>query len=170
MKQAVVPAQVTTIEDRIAGNLNLSQLLLLVAPIFIGSLLYFALPPIGHPAIYKFVMLAMLFLLCGILAIRIKGKIVLFWIIILASYNVRPRYYLFNKQSQHGRELLATEKLIEEEVEVEEKATQARQPLSLSTADMLHVRSILDNPASNLRFENRKGNLYVRITEIKQEG
>ena len=40
MRTTVVPAQVTTVEDKIAGNLGLSQLLLLTLPVFGGSALF----------------------------------------------------------------------------------------------------------------------------------
>ena len=77
MKVTIVPAQVTTVEDRIAGNLGLSQLLLLTTPVFSGSLLYVVLPPVFHGAIYKLVLIVALFIICSLMAIRIKGKILL---------------------------------------------------------------------------------------------
>jgi hypothetical protein len=170
MKQTVVPAQVTTVEDRIAGNLSLSQIMLLIAPVFAGTGIYLVMPPIGKPAIYKFVLLATLFLVCAVLAVRIKGKIVLFWLNVLIRYNSRPRYFVFNKQTTYAREITPANKVPEPVVEVENKSERVKRQLSLTPADMLHVRSILDNPAANLHFENKKGSLYVRITEIQQEG
>lgn len=169
MKQTVVPAQVTTVEDRIAGNLSLSQIMLLIAPVFVGTGAYLILPPIGKGAIYKFVIMAVLFLVCAMLAIRIRGKIVLFWLNVLICYNTRPRYFVFNKQTTYAREVTTTTKTPEPVLEVENKSERVKRQLSLTTADMLHIRSILDNPAANLHFENRKGSLYVRITEIQQE-
>ena len=37
MKMTVVPAQVTTVEDRIIGNLGFSQILLLIVPVFAAA-------------------------------------------------------------------------------------------------------------------------------------
>src|ERR1039458_6831582 len=105
MKVTIVPAQVTTVEDRIAGNLRLSQLLLLTTPVFSGSLLYVVLPPVFHGAIYKLVLIVALFIICSLMAIRIKGKILLLWLVVLVHYNLRPRFYVFNKLSTHGREM-----------------------------------------------------------------
>jgi len=45
MKTTTVPAQVTTVEDRLAGNLSLTQLLLLVCPVFVSCLIYVVFPP-----------------------------------------------------------------------------------------------------------------------------
>lgn len=170
MKVTVVPAQVTTVEDRIAGSLGLSQIMLLAAPIFGGSALYVVLPPVGHSAIYKLVIIALLFFLCGLLAIRIKGKIVLLWLITLLRYNARPRYYLYNKRSLHGREDYRDSVLLELEDEPVVISRRLRDTLALSPADMVELEELIANPATNLSFEtNKKGRLYVRITEIKQE-
>lgn len=166
MKVTVVPAQVTTVEDRIAGSLGLSQLLLLAAPVFGGSTLYIILPPTLHNAAYKVVIMVLLFLLCSLLAIRIKGKILLFWLATILRYNLRPRYYVFNKRSLHGREQYEDVAQVLEEAETSQ-SEKARIPLALSTAEVVELENLMDNPAANLSFESRKGQLYVRITEVK---
>src|SRR5947209_20569411 len=98
MKVTVVPAQVTTVEDRIVGSLGLSQILLLATPVFGGTMLYAILPPNFHSAIYKLIVIALLFATCGLMAIRIRGKILLLWLIVMLRYNLRPRYFVFNKR------------------------------------------------------------------------
>ena len=45
MKMTVVPAQVTTVEDRIIGSLGFSQILLLVIPIFVSAGVFALVPP-----------------------------------------------------------------------------------------------------------------------------
>lgn len=168
MKITVVPAQITTMEDRIAGNLGLSQLLLLAAPVFGGSALYVVLPPNMHSADYKLIAIATLYVVCSLLAIRIRSKILLFWIILLLRYNLRPRYYVFNKRSLFGRDNYSPVKLAEEE-EVSIKPQRVRKPLSLSVAELIGLQEIMENPAANLSFETKKGNLYVNITEVNQK-
>jgi hypothetical protein len=169
MKVTVVPAQITTIEDRIAGNLGLNQLLLLVAPVFIGSALYIVLPPTMHSATYKLVTIAALAFVCGLLAVRIKGKILLLWLIVILKFNLRPRYYMFNKNSSFGREMPPNISSEESSVGVIDKPTARHRLRSLTTADAARVLALIENPAANLSFENsRKGGLYVRVTEIKE--
>src|ERR1035437_3790831 len=99
MKITVVPAQVTTVEDRVAGNLGFSQLILFAIPVFGGSLLYAALPPSMSASAYKLVIIGIVAVFNSVLAIRIKGKILLLWMIVLLRYNLRPRFYLFNKNT-----------------------------------------------------------------------
>lgn len=170
MKQTVVPAQVTTVEDRIAGNLGLSQLLLLVTPIFISTAVYFLLPPFAHLTIYKLVLMTTFVFVCSMLAIRIKGTIVLYWITILLKYNLRPRYFVFDKRTLDGREEYTSSIASDQTTEETSKPKLSRKLLSLSTAEIVRLESLIDNPAANLHFEtNKKGGLYVRITEIKQE-
>jgi len=168
MKVTVVPAQVTTVEDRIAGNLGLSQLLLLVTPVFGGCILYVILPPVGHAAVYKFVLMFLLLFACSLLAIRVRGKIVLFWLAVIVSYNLRPRYYLFDKHSLNGRETYAAPAVAVKEPPQAKPERQPETP-ALSVAERVRVENLMVNPAANLAFETRKGGLYVRIRQVKQE-
>jgi hypothetical protein len=71
MKMTVVPAQVTTVEDRIIGSLGFSQILLLVVPIFISAALFAVLSPVMGSAVYKYIIMGIIALICCILAIRI---------------------------------------------------------------------------------------------------
>lgn len=170
MRVTAVPAQVTTVEDRIAGRLGMSQMVLLFIPIIFGSLLYAGLPPAMHSAPYKLVVLTLLLCTCGILAIRIKGKIVLFWIAVLLRYWLRPRYYVFDKRSVHGRNQYHGAVEVDETEEKEEKPERSRLISPLTLDDLIRVKDVIENPEANLGFEVRKGGLYVRITEVKQEG
>ena len=99
MKVTVVPAQVTTVEDRIIGNLGFSQVLLLIVPVFFGAGLFALLPPMMGGALYKYMTLAVLGFICAILSIRIKGRIIASWLTTILRYNLRPKYYLFNKNT-----------------------------------------------------------------------
>ncbi len=167
MRTAIVPAQVTTVEDRIAGNLSLSQLLLLTGPVFGSSALFVLLPPFFNYAVYKVVLIAGLAVLCGLLAIRIKEQILLMWLVTLLRYNLRPRYYVFDKRSSHLRQATTTaepEKITEEAKP--KKATRPELP-PLSAAELVKVEDIMSDPKANFRLEvNKKGELSVRFTEV----
>jgi len=169
MKSAIVPAQVTTVEDRIAGSLGLSQLLLLVIPVFGGSALYIILPPGYHNAAYKLIIIVLLIAVCGILAIRIKGKILLNWAVIILRYNFRPTYYVFNKNSLAGREQYEAVKTEQDEATQSAKPVQRSRLPALSIADITRVQAVIENPAANLTFKaNKKGGLSVLITEVDE--
>jgi hypothetical protein len=166
MKVTVVPAQVTTVEDRIVGNLSLSQLMLLVAPIFGATVLYVILPPNLHDAPYKLVVMVVLALVCGLLAIRLKGKLVLLWLVVILRYRLRPRYYVFNKNTSVGREPDLPVVASEEETITSTPKARIRVP-QLSLGEMARLKEIIEHPAANLTFKTtRKGDLNVFITEI----
>lgn len=167
MRTTTVPAQITTVEDKIAGELSLVQLLLLVTPIFGGAAIFVVLPPFFASAPYKIVVIVCIAVLFATLAIRIKGKIILAWLLILARYNTRPRYYLFNKNDTHLRDIPKPEAPQEAVEETEPKKT-TRVPLpSLSTAELVQVEQLIASPEANLHFRtDKKGALSVHITEV----
>ena len=96
MKITVVPAQVTTVEDRIIGNLGFSQILLLIVPIFIAAGVFVLIPPFMGGAIYKYVIMGIAAGIFCILAVRIKGKIVALWLVTLLKPNTAADRHLAN--------------------------------------------------------------------------
>jgi len=140
MRTTTVPAQITTVEA--------------------------LLPPFFASAPYKIVVIVCLAVLFGTLAIRIKGKILLVWLMILARYNARPRYYLFNKNDVHLRDMPKSE-AVEKPVEEARPKKLTRKPSPrLSTSDLVQIEQLIANPQANLHFRtNRKGELSVHITE-----
>ncbi len=169
MKVTVVPAQVTTVEDRIMGNFSFSQMLLLVTPVFVSAALFAFLPPLMSGSIYKYVLMGFIVLLSCILAIRIKGKILAYWVVVLLRFNIRPKYYLYNKNSVlHRLDYTAT---LKESAETNTVQIATPEPVpKLKLHETIHVLSALDNPASRLRFEaTKKGGLNVRLTEIQDQ-
>lgn len=170
MKQTVVPAQVTTVEDRIVGNLGISQMILLALPVLAAGIVFTALPPMLHVALYKLLLLVPFTVLCAMLAIRVKGKVLLFWIIVRMRYNLRPQYYVFNKNTLANRESYDSINTTEPHEEGPERLTPHRQHSTLTAAETVRTFAAMDNPAAKLAFTtDKKGKLYVRITEIKQE-
>lgn len=171
MRTTIVPAQVTTVEDRIAGRLGLTQLLLLITPIFGGSAIFVILPPFFAYAVYKVAFITCVAAVCALLAIRIKGKVLLFWAITLLRYNLRPRFYLFNKNSTHSREIILPADMDDEPDK--EIATQVATPtrkINLSTAERVQIEDLLANPDANVHITtNKKGEMRVHLTEIPQE-
>ncbi len=99
MRATVVPAQITTVEDKIAGNLTVTQLLLLMVPVFLSAAIYAFFPPLFEFSLYKLILIGAVSILSLTLAIRIKEKIILDWLLLLTRYNLRPRFYLFTKST-----------------------------------------------------------------------
>ena len=169
MKTTNVPAQVTTVEDKIAGNLTLSQLLLLITPLFIGSAIYLVIPPTLHLTIIKCVISFLILIVFGLSAIRVKGKILLFWAIVVMRYVIRPRYYIFNKNDLYLRDIPNKQAPALDDFEdnqvVESPAIFTN---TITTLEKLHLEKIMADPRAKLHFmTNRKGDLRVHITEVK---
>lgn len=169
MKMTVVPAQVTTVEDRIIGNLGFSQILLLIVPVFASAGIFTLLPPFMGSAIYKYVVMGVVAMLFCVLAIRIKGKIVAFWLVTILRYNLRPKYYLFNKNVTTLRENYTIRKEQQEPEKTTPKAIKKVARHQLDIPATAKVLATLENPAARVRFETgKKGNLHVRLTEIEE--
>lgn len=170
MKVTVVPAQVTTIEDRVVGNLGISQLLLLTLPVFGGSAVFIVLPPFYHAAVYKLVLLVLACLVCGVMAIRIRGQLVLQRLLVLMCYVSRARYYVYDKRCLHGRSMYQHSESAEPVAEPLLSGRKLRPATKLSVMDAIKLQHVIDNPAAQVQFETTKrGGLYVRITEVKPE-
>ena len=169
MKMTVVPAQVTTVEDRIIGNLGFSQILLLIVPIFAAAGIFVLLPPFMGGALYKYVIMGVVALLFGLLSIRIKGKILALWLVTVLRYNLRPKYYLFNKNVTTGRDEYHGKAVAPEAKEATEKKPVKKTSLNqLDIPTTARILATIENPATNFRLETgKKGDLHVRFTEIE---
>ena len=159
MRTTVIPAQITTVEDRIAANLNLTQIVLLLASLFIATFIYATFPPKLAFSVYKIPLFLITFCTCGILALRIKGRVVLSWLFVLSAYYLRPKYYVYNKNDLTTRniefELSPARPKIVRAKALRQKDTKSPR---LSISDLIRLETILANPRTSfsVRF-NRKG-------------
>lgn len=167
-KTTIVPAQVTTVEDKVAGSLSLQQLVMLTSPIFLGSVVYVLFPPFFQADPYKIVTITVIFVVFATLAIRIKGKLLIQWISILIRFNQRPRLYVYNKNDDYLRNKhneTPTTKVIKQPTK------QAASPIVLehvAISDKARLEEIMADPRAKLKFRTtKKGGLNVHIQEIK---
>jgi len=170
MKIQRIPAQITTVEDKIAGNLNLTQITLLILPIFVFVIVYAVCAPSMHFEWYK----VPLFLIIGsvfpILAIRIKEKLILDWLTILFRYNTRPKYYVFNKNDLYQRTVdpLPVERNHKKQKvhKTEEKKTTSS---VVSIGDLVRLEGVLTNPGYSFSIKSQKKGAYSIAFEQKQK-
>ncbi|HMT19525.1 MAG TPA: PrgI family protein [Candidatus Saccharibacteria bacterium] len=168
MKTTVVPAQITSVEDRIAGNLSFKQLILMIAPVFVSTAMFILLPPFTKYRLYKVIISGLFGLLCLTLALRIKGRLVIEWIGMLSRYNLRPRFYVFNKNNTSSRTLPPKTKRIKTQKKTEELKAPVLPRLALSTGDIMSFENALGSPSVDMHFiRSKKGGLRVHIKEIK---
>ncbi len=168
MRTTVIPAQITTVEDKIAGSLNLTQLMLLMVPVFWTTIVYTLLTPAMHIAWYKIpLVLAVLIVSLG-LAIRINGVVVFNWLFVILSYNLRPKLYVFNKNDTYLKEL---------DFPIEPKS--AVQPLQakstsvvksthgVNVKDFLLLQRFMKRRKMKLRYRSSmKGGLHVAFEHV----
>lgn len=167
MKSTLVPAQITTIEDKIAGNLSVQQLLLLSAPIFICGAIYGFIPPFFALTPFKVSLSLILFVVCAVLAIRIRTTLVIEWFIVMIRYNVRPRYYVYNKRSPYLRDTGVTVAVEPLPGVLKDQVSQNVATSVVSASERVRITEILGDPRARFNLTSRKGKLHVHITEIK---
>lgn len=169
MKSTIVPAQVTTVEDKVAGNLSLSQLILLAAPLFIDSTLYILFPPGLKFVPYKIAVSIIIALIFAVMAIRVKGKILLFWIIVVARYNHRPRYYVFDKNDTYLRNVSSGQPLSEDSAtDTAVAMAEDAQHIEIALHELAQMEHMLSDRRATLAIKPvKKGGLHVTLTEVE---
>jgi hypothetical protein len=166
MRTSIIPAQITTVEDKIAGNLNMTQIGILMTPVFLGTAIYCFFPPFMHFAIYKVIIVAFIVVIALLLSLRIKGKVVANWLAVLFTYNQRARYYIFNKNDYYLRDMyLPTVK------KVHQKSALPKEVKATSTVvakDLAKLKRYIKNPKYALSLKpNKKGGIHVALNEIE---
>lgn len=105
MRATIIPAQITTVEDKIAGSLNFTQIVLLMVPVLWGTLIFAVLTPAMKISISKIGLVLIVTTVCLVLSIRVKDKIVADWLRILLRYTLRPKYSLSDKNDLTERSI-----------------------------------------------------------------
>jgi len=157
MRTTIIPAQITTVEDKIAGSLNMTQILLMITPILVDTLIYVALYPLSKINIFKIILMLIITTTFFILALRIKGKIVLMWLIVLFNYQLRPKYYLFNKNSLYQREtdFIVNESIKNKSIRKEKLLNNTKIDLTISQLIKLEKLMNSDKLAVNFNFKEK---------------
>ncbi len=170
MKSTVIPAQITTVEDKIAGNLNLTQIVLFLGAIFLATVLYVILPPFYHLAAIKVVAIILVVLVPLALSIRLKGKIILDWLLVLSKFNLRPKYYVFDKNDAYLRTLYLPEERPKARLVGSHQKAQVAAKLSnpnFEIKDLIKLENLISNKKINLSFRmGRKGGLDVALEQV----
>lgn len=172
MRTTVIPAQITTVEDKIAGNFNLTQILILMVPIFWTTIVYTLFLPTMQLAWYKVPLILMVLFICLTLSLRIKGKVVLNWLVILLTYNLRPKYYVLNKNDAYLRRLdvPAFEKkplpLLKKRIVKNEKKQETQ---NFSLREFIQFDHVTGNPKYTISYKSgKKGGINVAFGQVQK--
>lgn len=158
MKTVVIPAQITTVEDKIAGNFNITQIMLLMTPVFWAVLVYIVFPPSLNLSLYKAPLILIIATICIALAIRIKEKVVLSWVIVLLRYNLRPKYYLLNKNDSYLR-TIDLPKIETERKSIIKNTVTVNSPkpkTTFSIKDLVRLEGLITNPSNSFSLKSQK--------------
>jgi hypothetical protein len=166
MTSVAVPAQITTVEDKVFAGLTPLQLGLMTTPLCIGFLAYAAMPPSFSMVLYKLIGVILLEVIGLAASIRIKDQILVKWIVIKMRYNLRPRYYVYNKNDAYLRESVKPASATPKEVLEPVRITTASKP-QLDIAQVVKIESIMADPRAKMRFVMGKEGTSVVIHEIK---
>lgn len=172
MKTRVIPAQITTVEDKIAGSLSLTQILLLMTPVFWTAMVYALFMPQLKFAMYKVPIIGVVLLISLFLAIRIKEKLILNWLMVLVTYNMRPKYYVFNKNEKYLRAMdmpsFTKQKNIKHKKSLALNQNEA-QSKTVSLRELIKLDGILTNPKYTFSLKStKKGGLNVAIQQTHE--
>jgi hypothetical protein len=167
MKTTVVPAQITTVEDRIIGNFTFAQILILIIPLVTSTALYLLISPKLHLNVFKTFLIGSQFFFFGLLASRINGKIMADWLSIFLRFSLRPRIYVFTKNDLTSRELSPV--IFEQTVAPTEKPKkECVEKPALTFPESTRLNRLLADPTLSVRFElSKKGGLNVSLKPVK---
>ena len=146
MRTTIIPAQITTVEDKVAGSLNMNQVLILMTPILWTAIVYILLMPSMKLTSLKLVLIIISTTISGILALRIKDKIVAEWLGVLLKYRLRPKYWLYNKNDITNRIVDIPD--IPDIVLVPRKSSRKvinKQKTEINIADLVRFEQLIDS-------------------------
>lgn len=162
MKTSIVPAQIMTVEDRIAANLSLTQMILLIIPVFFSALIFAVLPPFFKLDPLKLALAGLFALLPFGLAIRFRGEVVFKTLRTALTFWFRPRLYLLSRRPEicHCDQVVADP--LEAEADKTNRGTNfqpATQPLDeAQTAELIKLLK-----ARNISFLSNKQGKFSAI-------
>lgn len=165
MKTQIIPAQITTVEDKIAGNFSMTQVIILLIPILFTTVTYVLFPPIMEFVPYKLGLTLIVVIFSLVSIIRVKGKIIIQWTLIISRYNLRPKYYIYNKNSQYSREIYKP-KIIKKTKPLTSHQT-AKPAKNPKLKHLLKLDNLLKTKKVNLTYQtNKKGGINVAFEKI----
>ncbi len=168
MRTTVIPAQITTVEDKIAGSLNLTQLMLLMVPVFWTTIVYTILTPAMHIVWYKIPLVVAVLIASLGLAIRINGVIVFNWLFIVLSYRLRPKLFIFNKNDTYLKEIvLPVEIQPTMQLSLNKRISSVKSTSGVNVKDFLLLQRFMKRRKMKLRYRSSaKGGLHVAFEHV----
>jgi hypothetical protein len=157
MRTTIIPAQITTVEDKIAGSLNMTQILILMFPVLWTAIIYIFFAPTMKLVLYKLGLIGIVTLICLVLVIRIKDKIVADWLGVVLRYHFRPRFWLYNKNDASNRIIDIPE--IPDIAVIKRKSTKKAtndQKTEINISDLVRLEQLINSGKVAVRYQFEK--------------
>ena len=164
MKTTVIPAQITSMEDKIAANLSFTQIFLLMIPVVWTMVIFMLFVPFMSITLYKLPIILVVGLVCVILALRIKDKIVLDWLMLFTRFSTRPGYYVFQKHDTYLRivDVPAGEK--KKEAHLQPVPAPAQSVRRVSVLELVKLNKLMRRRKYRLSFRpTKEGDIHVAV-------
>ncbi len=100
MRSTVIPAQITSVEDKITSFLNLKQIVILVLDLILIIVIFLIIPPLVKFSLLKMILSVTLSLLIVPLIIKYRDVILLDYLVLMLSFKLRPKIYVLRRDSQ----------------------------------------------------------------------
>jgi len=128
-----------------------------MAPLLWTAIIYILLIPSMKLTSFKLVLIIISTATSGILALRIKDKIVAEWLGVLLKYRLRPKYYLFNKNDLTNRTLDIPELPVEQIVTRKTvKKISKSQNMDLDIFDQVKLEHLINSGKVALHYQLSK--------------
>lgn len=169
MRTTIIPAQITTVEDRIAGNFTFSQIVLLIIALLTSFATYAIVPERMHVGPIKLFLIGLQIIIFGGLALRFRGKILADWLIIYLRFKSRPRTYIFTKNDLTARDIQIAEHNNETPIkQVTNKQKVAKNRSILSLGEQTKINRLIEDVSLTISFKpSKKGGVDVELKPIK---
>ena len=121
---------------------------------------------------YKLVLSVVVLVVCAILSLRIKGKVVVNWLSVLCRYNLRAKYFVYNKNEVYLRNLYLPQTLKTSAVKEERIKTETNVQTALvidQVKNLMSLENFIKNEEIDFRYKiGKKGGLNVAFEQIKK--
>ena len=103
MIRVEVPAEITSLENKVFGNLSLKQLIFFTAPALAIIFSFTILPTVLKYDLYKLVIAIVTGIPMAIMGIRVDKILIVERLALIVSYHIRPHRFISNKNSVESR-------------------------------------------------------------------
>ncbi len=100
MRSTIVPAQITSVEDKITSFLNLKQIVILIINLVLIMVQFLVIPPFVKFSLLKVLLALILSALLIPLTFKYKEIILLDHLVLIISYKLRPKTYVLIKDDE----------------------------------------------------------------------